>query len=207
MVHTFNELEQAAIAGESKKIALTMAEEADALTAVVNAAKKNIVIPILVGAAEQIKEIADKEGISISDFELVDAQGEREAAAVAVELVRSGKADLLMKGKVPTPTIMKAALNKETGIRGEGILSHVTILETPFYHKFLFMSDPALNIAPDVQTKAEIIKNAVYVCNRLGIERPKVAVIGAIEKVNPAMQPTIDAAVLSKMAHRGQIKN
>lgn len=207
MVNSFNELEKEAIAKKSKKIVLTMAEEADALTAVVNAAKKDVVTPILVGDADEIKRIATREKLPVSDFEVVDARGEKEAAAVAVELVRSGKVDLLMKGKVPTPIIMKAALNRETGIRGEGILSHVTILETPFYHKFLFMSDPALNIAPDVPTKAEIIKNAVYVCNRLGIDRPKVAVIGAIEKVNPAMQPTLDAAVLSKMAHRGQIKN
>jgi phosphate butyryltransferase len=207
MIHSFLELEEQAIAKESKKIALTMAEEADALTAVVNAAQKNIVTPILVGDEAEIRRIAEAEKIAIADFEVVHAAGGREAAATAVELVRSGKADLLMKGKVPTPTIMKAALNRETGIRGEGILSHVTILETSFYHKFLFMSDPALNIAPDVQTKAAIIKNAVYVCNKLGIERPKVAVIGAIEKVNPAMEATLDAAILSKMAHRDQIQN
>lgn len=207
MIKTFDELEQLAIHRPSKKIALAMAEEADALTAVVSAAEKQIVEPILVGNEKNIHMVAERENLSISNFRIVPAEGEAAAAAKAVELVRIGEANLLMKGKVPTATIMKAVLNKETGIRGSGILSHVMILENPNYHKLLIMTDPALNIAPDLKTKAGIINNAVFASRKLGVEIPKIGIIGAVEKVNEAMPATLDAAILSKMADRGQLKN
>ncbi|MBA7535337.1 Phosphate acetyltransferase [subsurface metagenome] len=207
MIRTFNDLERRAKEKPVKRVALAMAQEADVLAAIVHAAENNIVEPILVGNEIVINEIAQKENLAISAYKIVHVEGESETAAKAVEIVRNRESDLLMKGKVPTATIMKAALNREKGLRGEGVLSHVTIIEAPTYHKFLLMSDSGLNIAPDLNTKVSIINNAVKVAHKLGIEKPKVGVICAVEKVNPvAMPATADAALLSKMADRGQIR-
>lgn len=206
MIKSFAELEKLAAGGPGKRVALAMAEESDALCAVVEAAKRNIVVPVLVGNEKEIKEIAKKEGLDISPYTIINALGEKEAAYTSVNLIKEGKADCLMKGKVATSTIMKAALDKEKGLRGSGILSHITIIEAPTYHKLLILTDAALNIAPDIDTKAGILQNAIDVSKKLGIEKPKAAVIGAVEKVNTSMPATMDAAILCKMADRGQIK-
>ncbi len=207
MIKSFAELEERAKTLPSKRVALAMAQEADALTAVIQAARNNIVEPVLIGDEREIKRIAEKNGLNISAYKIIQVEGEAEAAARAVEAVCRGEAEALMKGKVPTATLMKAVLNREKGLRGKGILSNVTIIEAPAYHKFLLMTDPALNIAPDLNTKVSIIKNAVIVAQKLGITNPKVAVIAALEKVNPEVMPaTVDAAVLAKMADRGQIE-
>jgi phosphate butyryltransferase len=205
-IRTFEELEQAARSQPSRRLALAMAEEADALKAVLSAARQQIVEPILVGSERCIAEIAEREGLDVSSHRIVAAEGEEQCAAKAVELVREGEASVLMKGRTSTATIMRAILNRHGGLRGPGVLSHVSIIEVNKYPKFLLMSDPGINIAPDLQTKAAIIENAVQVAHRLGIEQPKVAVIAAVEKVNPlAMPATVDAALLSKMSDRGQI--
>jgi phosphate butyryltransferase len=206
MIHTFDELEQTAKSRPSRKLALAMAEERDALKAAVAAAEQEIVEPILVGQDRSIREIADREGLDVSSYRIVSVEGEEECAAKAVELVREGEAAVLMKGRTPTAVIMRAILNRHSGLRAAGVLAHVSIIEIDKYPKFLIMSDPGINIAPDLRTKTAIIGNAVYVAHRLGIERPKVAVIAAVEKVNPAAMPvTVDAALLSKMSERGQI--
>ena len=207
MVKSFEDLEKMAKSKPSRKVALAMAQEADALKAAVNAALSGIVEPVLVGAEKEIKEIAEQESLDISRFAIIETEGETECAERAVELVKKGEADLIMKGRVPTAVIMRAILDKQSGLRGRGILSHVTILDLPKYHKFLIMSDPGLNIAPDLEDKIAIIDNAVEVARKLGIDKPKVAIIAAIEKVNPDMPSTMDAAVLSKMAERGQIQD
>ncbi len=206
MIHNFDALERRAIEQTSKRVALAMAEEDDALSSLANAAKMNIAEPILVGNEKSIREIAEKEGIDISGFPIIPAQGEYESAAKAIELVKNGKAEILMKGKIATSSLMKAVLDRENAIRGTGLLSHITLMEIPSYGKLLIMTDAALSIAPDLQTKAGIITNAVEYAHRLGLEKPKVAVIGAVEKVNTDMSATVDAALLSKMADRGQIK-
>jgi phosphate butyryltransferase len=206
MITTFAQLELQAKDRPSKLVAVAMAEETDVLTALAHAFAADIVQPILVGEPDAITAAAEKCGADISPFRIVEARGEDEAAAAAVKMVRTGEADLLMKGKVPTATLMKAVFNKETGLKSEGVLSHVTVIEIPQFKKMIFMSDPGLNIEPDLKTKAAIITNAVAVAHRFGIEKPKVAVVGAVEKVNPAMPTTIDAAALSKMADRGQIR-
>lgn len=206
MITSFKDLEKLADAGKSKRVALAMAEEADALCAIINAAKKNIAVPVLVGNEKEIRAIAERENLDIASWEIIDAQGEKESAYLAVELIKKGKADCLMKGKVATSTIMKAALDKEKGLRGSGILSHITLIEAPHYHKLLLLTDAALNIAPDLDTKAGILQNAVEVAKKLGIGTAKAAVIGAVEKVNQAMPATLEAAILSKMADRGQLK-
>jgi phosphate butyryltransferase len=207
MIKSFKELESNAKSRPAKRVALAMAEEADALSAIMSAAKLGIVEPILVGEKDQIASIAKQEGIDIGGVAIHQAVGEKESAYCAVSLIKEKKADCLMKGKLATSTIMKAALDKEKGLRGSGVLSHLTIIEAPSYHKLLILTDAALNIAPDFDTKVAIVTNAVDVARRMGVEKPKVAVICAVEKVNPAMPATLDAALLSKMADRGQIKN
>jgi phosphate butyryltransferase len=205
-VKSFDELEHLARERPCRRLALAVAQESDSLRAVVNAAGSGIVEPVLVGDEPQIRQIAEKEDLDIGAFTLVPCEGEEAATARAVELVRDGAADLLMKGRVPTSTIMRAVLSSQSGLRGSGVLSHVTIVEIETYPKLLLMSDPGLNIAPDLKTKVSIIENAVAVAHALGIERPKVAVIAAVEKVNPgAMPATVDAALLAKMSDRDQI--
>jgi len=206
MIRSFEELEENAKSKPSLQLALAMAEEVDALKAVTAAAGEGIVEPILVGNRRAIAEIAEKEGLDISPYRIESADGEEQCAARAVELVREGEAAVLMKGRTPTAVIMRAILHRHGGLRGPGVLSHVSIIQIDTYPKLLLMSDPGINIAPDLKTKVAIIGNMVYVAHRLGIERPKVAVIAAVEKVNPTAMPvTLDAALLSKMSDRGQI--
>jgi phosphate butyryltransferase len=206
MIRTFEELERTAKSKPSRKLALAMAEEADALKAVLTAAAEGIVEPILVGDKRAIAEIAEEQGLDLSPHRVEPAEGEEHCAAKAVELVREGEAAVLMKGRTPTAVIMRAILNRHGGLRSHRVLSHVSIIQVDRYPKLLIMSDPGINIAPDLKTKAAIIENIVYVAQRLGIEQPKVAVIAAVEKVNPAAMPaTVDAALLAKMSERGQI--
>jgi len=207
MITSFNDLEKLALSNPSKRVVLAMAEEADALKAITEAAAAGIVVPILVGNADAIKKTAEDSGINIDGFKMVEAEGEQASATKAVELIKNGEADCLMKGKTATATIMRAVLNKENGLRSSGMLSHIAIINPPTYHKLLVTTDSALNIAPEFKEKISLLENALTVSRKLGIEKPKVAVIGAVEKVNPAMPATLDAALLSKMADRGQIKN
>jgi phosphate butyryltransferase len=206
MIRGFADLERIAKGKTPRRLVLAMAEEAEALKAAVNAASQEIVEPVLVGNRGEIERIASEQSLYITPFRIVPAEGEEQCAARAVELVHTGDAEVLMKGRTSTAVIMRAVLNRQTGLRGPGVLSHVSIIEIPTYHKLLLMSDPGINIAPDLPTKLEIIANAVSVAHRLGIERPKVAVIAAVEKINPGSMPvTVEAAVLAKMSERGQI--
>ena len=206
MIQTFEELENLAKSKPSRKLALAMAEEVDALKAVISAAGQGIVEPILVGNEQAIAKIAEREGLDLSPYRIEPADGEEQCAARAVELVREGEAAVLMKGRTPTAVIMRAILHRHGGLRGPGVLSHVSIIHVEKYPKLLLMSDPGINIAPDLNTKTAIIENLVYVAHKLGIQQPKVAVIAAVEKVNPSEMPvTVDAALLSKMSERGQI--
>jgi phosphate butyryltransferase len=207
MITNFDDLEKKILNNQPKRVALAMAEEADALMAMSETAKANLVAPVLVGNRESIIKTAAEASVNIEGFEIVDAEGEKECALKAVELVKSGKADCLMKGKTATSIIMKAVLDKENGLRSSGMLSHVSILNPPTYHKLLLITDSALNIAPELKEKVLIIENALSVCRKLGIDKPKVAVVGAVEKVTLSMPATLDAAALSKMADRGQIKD
>jgi phosphate butyryltransferase len=162
--------------------------------------------PVLLGSEKQLRELAAREHLDIARFRLVHAEGEKECAARAVELLRAGEAEVLMKGRIATSTLMKAVLDSGSSLKGPGLLSHLTLIQSPAYPKLLFMSDPGLNIAPDLNVKIGILENAVTAARKLGVPRPKVAVIAAVEKVNPgAMPATVDAAALSKMAERGQI--
>jgi len=190
-----------------KIIAVAAAQDDHALDAVYKAWKKNIIIPVLVGDKEEILRLAKDNGYDFSTVEIIDEKNIKKAVEIAVDLVRTKKADILMKGNVQTADLLRGVLNEEKGLKTSSLLSHFSIFDVPNYHKVLGITDVAMNIAPSLKEKIAIINNAVSCMNALGIAKPKVAVLGAVESVNDKMQATIDAAVLSKMAQRKQILN
>jgi phosphate butyryltransferase len=179
--------------------------EETALAGAVEAATQRLITPILVGPEGRIREVANKAGIDLTTFELVDAPHSHAAAAKAVELVRLGKAELLMKGSLHTDELLGAVVARETGLRTGRRISHVYIMDVPTYHKVLLITDAAINIDPTLEDKVDICQNAIDLARSLGIERPKVAILAAVETVNSKMRATIDAAAMCKMAERGQI--
>ena len=207
MIRRFDQLVDEVRKVGGKKIAVAMADEEDALRAVVHAREQGLAEPVLVGERAAIAQTAEEAGIDLAGIAVEHAEGEATAVAKAVTLVREGKADVLMKGRCSTAAFLKGILDKEQGLRGTGILSHLAAFEVPSYPKLILMSDAAMNIYPDLQTKVAIVQNAVAAAHKLGIARPKVALIAAVEKVNPEGMPcTADAAVMAKMAERGQIQ-
>lgn len=194
---------------KGKKIkTLTIAASADlgVLEAVSKAKGMGLINAVLVGNKELIEEISKDNNIDISGMEIIDEKDDIKAALTAVSLVREKKADFLMKGMLKTSDILKAVLNKETGIKGKGLLSHVMLYEIPNYHKLLSLTDGGMVPYPTLTDKVAIINNAVSLAHAIGIKEPKVAPICAVEVVNEGMQATMDAAVLSQMNRRGQIK-
>ena len=205
MLKTFKDVLKKAKYYGPKKIAVASAAAEDVLTAVEAARSEGLIHAILVGDKKRIIEIAEKMGIELTNYEIFDKSDKNEIARCAVELVRNKKASILMKGMMGTARILKAVLDKEFGLRTNRMLSHVYTLEIKNYDRLLTMTDGAMSIAPDLKQKAQIIQNAIYYAHSLGIEKPKVAVLGALELVNPDMPATIDAACLAKMSERGQI--
>ena len=179
--------------------------EASALTGAVDASEKGLITPILVGPVDKIKEVAEKNGINLGQIRIVDAPHSHASAAKAVELVRKGEAELLMKGSLHTDELLSAVVAKETGLRTGRRISHVFIMDVPTYHKVLLITDAAITIAPTLEDKVHICQNAIDLAVSLGVERPKVAILAAVETVTSKMPSTIDAAALCKMADRRQI--
>jgi phosphotransacetylase len=179
--------------------------EDSALSGAIQAAKQGLIIPILVGPRQKIEATADSAGIDISEYEIVDAPHSHASAAKAVELLREAKAELLMKGSLHTDELMAAVVSREGGLRTARRISHVFVMDVPTYHKVLFVTDGAINIAPTLEDKADICQNAIDLIIALGLKRPKVAILAAVETVTSKMPATIDAAALCKMADRGQI--
>jgi phosphotransacetylase len=181
--------------------------EQTALTGALEAGEKGLIAPILVGPAKKIAEVAAQAGVSLGRTPVIDVPHSMAAAAKAVELVRKGEAEVLMKGSLHTDELLSAVVARETGLRTGRRISHVFIMDVPTYHKVLIVTDAAINIAPVLEDKVDIVQNAIDLCLSLGLELPKVAVLAAVETVNSKMQATLDAAALCKMAERGQIKN
>lgn len=192
---------------KSKMLVVAAAEDKHVLQAVKLAVLDNIIEVILVGGNDKIASISKEIGFDLSNTEIIKEQSPEQSCAKAVELINLGKADFLMKGLVGTATLLKAVLDKEKGLRKEKLLSHVAFFETKYYHKLLCITDAAMNIEPELEAKLGIIKNAVNACNGLGISKPKVAAVAAVEFVNPKMQATIDAAELTAMNKKGEIQN
>jgi phosphate butyryltransferase len=190
-----------------KKLVLAASEDAHSLNAVVHAATDNIIRPILVGDREKTFGMAEILNLDISKYEFIDAVSPLEAVTISVKMVHDKKADVLMKGKVGTSDMLSCVLNKDYGLRTGKLLSHFAYFEVETYHKLIAVTDVAMNIAPNLSEKIQILNNSVRVLNKLGIAKPKVAVLGAVEKVNTEMGATLDAALLSKMNQRDQILN
>lgn len=207
MLKSLAALHEMARAHTRKRLVLAAAHDENALEAVVNATKKGIVEGILVGDKTKIETLAEQQQFELSDFQIIDEPDVDKAAAIAVKMVRDKQADILMKGNLPTSSLLRAVLNKEWGLRTGELISHLALFELKSYHKIIGLTDAAMNIAPDLQGKISLVKNSVNYLRKLGIAQPKVAVLSAVETVNPDMKSTLDASILAKMADRGQIRH
>ncbi len=186
--------------------AVVAPEKPDALAGAILAAQHTLIDPILIGHPERIAEAALAEGIDLTPYRIVEARDHALAAEIAVKMVLEKKAAAVMKGHLHTDILLAAVLKRDGGLRKGGRrLSHVFVMDVPGLEHLLMVTDAAINITPDLQTKADICQNAIDLALSLGIEQPKVGVLSAIETVNPAISSTLDAAILSKMADRGQI--
>lgn len=188
-------------------IAVAQAADEEILQIAELAIKKELANFIFVGDRELIKRMIKNGNYELDNVEIIQADDEVSCATKTVELVRWGKADIPMKGLLATSSFMKAVLDKEKGLRSDKLISQITITDNIHNNGLNFITDCAINISPDLNTKKEILQNAVYLAHNFGYNCPKVAVLTALEKVNPAMPETIDAAILSKMNDRNQIKN
>ncbi|TWA67382.1 phosphate acetyltransferase/phosphate butyryltransferase [Azospirillum brasilense] len=179
--------------------------DASSLGGAVDAARQGFITPILIGPAARIRAAAAETGLDIAPYEIVDVPHSHAAAATAVELVRRGRAQLLMKGSLHTDELLREVARKDSGLRTERRISHVFIMDVPTYAKPLFITDAAVNIAPTLEDKRDIIQNAIDLARALGNPQPKVAILSAVETVNPKIPSTVEAGALCKMADRGQI--
>ena len=206
MFQSFAEIIATARLHERVKIAVAAAADADVLEAVAAAKQAGIADAVLVGDTVAIRELCRQENIDCDLFELEQAPDVRVAAKRAAELVRNGSAQVLMKGLVGTADFMRAVLNKTEGLGTGGLFSHVVVFEAADYNRLMLLTDAAINIAPDLPQKVQIIGNALHVTSALGNRNPRVAMLAAVETVTASMKATEDAALIAKMAERGQIK-
>ncbi len=206
MMKSFDEVLQIAKERGPKILSVACAQDDDVMLAVENARKQGIAQAILVGDLEGIEKVALEHQIDLKNYEIIDIKDTTEASYKAVELVSTGKAHMVMKGLVDTSIVLKAVLDKEIGLRTGNALSHVAVFDVPSFPRLLYVTDAAMNIAPDVQTKKEIIENAVVVAKALDVKVPYVGVICAKEKVNSKMPATVDAEALVNMNKNGEIE-
>ena len=190
-----------------KRVVVVVAHDEHTLEAVFKAKKDDIVEPILIGDKIKIKEMLQHLGESIDDDSIINVDGDAQAAMKAVELINENKADFIMKGKIQTADLLKAVVNKEKGLRTGSVMSHIAIFEMPTYHKLLAVTDGGMMMSPNLFEKKQIIENAVNAFIAMGYVKPKVAVLTAVENVNPKMPETIDAGIIKKMNKSGEIKN
>lgn len=190
-----------------KKVAVVSAQDEHTLEAVFKAKKDNIVEPILIGNKKKIIEILSGLHESVLEESIINVESDSEAAEKAVELINENKADFIMKGKIQTADLLRAVVNKENGLRTGKVMSHIVIHEIPTYHKLLAVTDGGMMMYPSLDEKKQILENAVSTFLALGYENPKVAVLAAVETVNPKMQESVDADMLKKLNIKGEIKN
>ena len=195
-----------ALGKKPPRIAVAAAREEAILAAMAAAEQQGLAQPVLVGERYKIEESAEKSGVSLSGWELIEESNSAAAAVKAVELIRDGEAELVMKGLVSSAAFLKAVLRKDLGLNRGSLISHGALMEVPNYHKLLIASDCALNIAPNLAEKEAILRNAVDLAHSLGIAQPKAAILCAAETVDAERMPcTADAAILTQMQRRGQI--
>lgn len=202
-----SDLKELLVDKPTRRMVLAAAQDQNSLVSALMAARDGFIEPILVGDKEAVQRIAADNNLDITGIRMIHEPDTEMAVEIAVKMVRSNQADILMKGNVGTSSLLKAVLNKEWGLRSGALLSHFAIFEIEAYHKLIAVTDVAMNISPNLQDKIAIVKNSVACFNKLGIELPKVAVLGAVEMVSENMQATLDAALLSKMNQRDQISH
>jgi phosphate butyryltransferase len=207
MINSFAELLGAVRDMPPKTIAIAAAEGSEVVKLVKAARQQKIADFILTGDAGKIRALAEEHRLDLTGIELLDCPTPKESAAAAVKLVVEGRAGAIMKGNLPTATFLKAILDKEKGLNDNRIISEVTLYGKVEGEGLQIITDCAINISPDLQEKVKIVENAVWLARKLGYERPRVAALSAVEVVNPALPDTLDAAILSKMAERGQIRD
>lgn len=206
MIRSFKELIEKVQNGEPQTLSVAVAQDADVLLSVWNAYQNRIIQGAhLVGNEKEIRKIAKEQGIDLSKFEIVNEEEKPEACATAIKLVREGKASLPMKGFVDTSVALKALLNKEYGLRTGNLICHVGLMEVAGFDRMFLLSDSAMTIAPTLEQKVDLIKACTQIAHAMGNDNPKVAVLCAVEKVNPKMPATLDAAELTRMNEEGEI--
>ena len=205
MLITISQMIESAKKRGVQKIAVVCAHDKNILFPLKKAVKEEIISPILIGKQKVIEKILSENSLDL-DAEIIKCDNEVKSAEMAVKMVHENKAQMLMKGLLPTRTLLKAILNKKWGLCSNGLLSHIALFKPEHFDRFIIITDAAINITPDLMQKKVIIENAVDAAHKLNIKLPKVALLAAVESVNPSMQATIDAALLSKMNERGQIK-
>jgi phosphate butyryltransferase len=206
MATSIKELHDRARRGTSRTIAVAWPHDEDVLRSLDRAVGNGLVRPLLAGRRRVVEELVSRLDLKSIDADFIESETEADAVEAAVRSVRAGRAQMLMKGLVSTSVFLRGILNKEWGLRHRSLLSHVAVFEAREPDRLVLLTDVAMNIAPDVSAKVQIIENAVECAHRLGIANPRVAAIAAVETVSGDMPATIDAAVLAKMADRGQIK-
>ncbi|HEX2922128.1 MAG TPA: phosphate acyltransferase [Bacteroidales bacterium] len=209
MISSFTQLEERVLStGKKFRIAVAWAQDDNTLTAIARASEKGFVEGILIGNAAEIANTCKSLSIDDKLFNIIEAQNDIVACNEAVRLTRNGEADIVMKGLVGTDKFLKAVMNRERGIMlPDAILTYVGALEIPAYHKLLFLTDPAVIPFPDLDQKVAMADYAIEMARKFGIEKPRVALIGAVEKMNKHFPNSVDYSVMCKMAERGQIRN
>jgi phosphate butyryltransferase len=208
MFKNFKELiEKVQNAESKKKVVVVAAQDEHTLEAVFQAQKDNIVEPILIGDKLKIKEILKNLHVELDDNSIISVEDDEAAAMKAVELINENKADFIMKGKIQTADLLRAVVNKEKGLRTGNVISHIAIYEVPSYHKLLAITDGGMMMYPNLNEKKQILENAVNTFVAMGYEKPKVAVLAAVETVNPKMPEAVDGDALKKMCEHGDIQN
>jgi phosphate butyryltransferase len=205
LIKTFDELKAAARERGPRRVAIAAAQDREVLLAARDAQREGLANCILVGDRERTERLAGDEGLDLTGMEMIHVADPGNAARRVMELISTGQADVAMKGRVETGDFLRAALDRQFGLRMGRLLSHVGVFEIPGFDRLIFISDAGVVVAPDIAQKVEIVRNAIEVARALGIERPRVAILAATEMVNPKIPSTMDAANLAKMAERGQI--
>lgn len=204
----FNELiEKVQKLEVKKKVAVVVAQDEHTLEAVFRAKKNNIVEPILIGDKKKIIDLLKDIHEEMDESSIINVEDDNVAALKAVELINEGMCDFIMKGKIQTADLLRAVVNKEKGLRTGNVMSHIAIHEIPTYHKLLAVTDGGMMMYPTLEEKKQIVENAVNTFLAMGYENPKVAVLAAVETVNPKMPEAVDGGLLKKMNHVGEIKN
>jgi len=207
VLKSLSDLRNIVAGGPVRKLVLAAAQDEHSLGAVIRAWKDNLIEPILIGDKEGIQNICASHNYDIAGLRIVHEPNMEMAVEMSVKMVSNKQADVLMKGKVGTSTLLKCVLNREWGLRTGNLLSHIALFEVETYPKVIAVTDVAMNIAPNLQDKISIINNSVSCLIKIGYRLPKVAILGAVEMVNENMEATLHAALLSKMYQRDQIRN